>query len=677
MAAPPPSAPPPTYSDQAEPSHAAEPQLLIAPTIDAVNFQNGYLGAEGEHAALEGEVQIKGARNGEWDSVSITFETTETTPLQTIRLNSFTCKLFSSSSPSSSSANPSAIPFALPFSIPLTSDTPHPVQTPYSSLTHSLIATLHPAVPSRHAIIKSIPVQIQRYTSASSIPLSIAPAVVFINSPTTIKAEIPRATYTTGEPIPVYFTISTPDPSVVREGLRLRNIKAELVRDIKIGTIADEEQEKPDVPMAVEDEDIPEHSENMMHSTVITRSGASCRFHPTRPIRLRLVLHPSNAESALGITQSTLLHQTNFYVQFDISFFSTSGPTGSQVQSSISASSTFPIVILPPPAPAPGGGFGEDVDTAYRKKYDRPPTKTNRSIDDGPSGGPPPPFDEPGTPAESVGPNAPPPFFPEPPTHPPTFMESEASSSYAAPAFADRSDAGGSQLPPSFLESESDALQPSFQPSASSPSSFAEWAPRVQGQPELELRFAGEGVGFGFVPSDQFDGLSHSYIFSPQEERDRSRIQMEGIPQALGDALEDGDMDVNELAGLIQPIVLGDDGRPPPPPPMDDPMDLPPTIDELLPSLSLEERERRVALGESGAGGQAGPHLDLEALPSPSDESSRSTTRSSVHAGHGADDGGPPPYLNPVSSLGARHGHGHGHGQALGSGPPPYMDLRP
>jgi len=244
-------------------------------------------------------------------------------------------------------------------------------------------------------------------------------------------------------------------------------------------------------------------------------------------------------------------------------------------------------------------------------------------------------------------------------------MEAEASGSYV-PSFVDRSDAGGSQLPPSFLESESDALQPDFRPSASS-SSFAEWAPRVQGQPELELRFAGEGVGFGFAPSDQFDGLSHSYIFSPQG----GESQLEGPPPALASSLEDAD--VAELAGLIQPIVLGD-GRPPPPPPMDDPMDLPPTIDEVLPPLSLEERDRReraigAALDGFGVGELSGAGAQSHREGSPSEESSHSSTRSSVHPSHEVDEGGPPPYLGPVSLVGR-------HGQTLGSGPPPYMDLR-
>lgn len=69
-----PGPPPPIYSQQ-DPDYVAavagqstsgtghgvpEPQILLIPTVDAINFQKGYLGADGERAAIEGELQIKG-----------------------------------------------------------------------------------------------------------------------------------------------------------------------------------------------------------------------------------------------------------------------------------------------------------------------------------------------------------------------------------------------------------------------------------------------------------------------------------------------------------------------------------------------------------------------------------------------------------------------------------------
>jgi hypothetical protein len=46
-------------------------QILIIPATNAINFQKGYLGAEGERAAIEGELQIKGAEEGHWGKVSV------------------------------------------------------------------------------------------------------------------------------------------------------------------------------------------------------------------------------------------------------------------------------------------------------------------------------------------------------------------------------------------------------------------------------------------------------------------------------------------------------------------------------------------------------------------------------------------------------------------------------
>jgi neural Wiskott-Aldrich syndrome protein len=44
-------------------------QLLISPSsLDTLGFQNGFVGAEGEHAAIEGEVQIK-SLPGRWQKV--------------------------------------------------------------------------------------------------------------------------------------------------------------------------------------------------------------------------------------------------------------------------------------------------------------------------------------------------------------------------------------------------------------------------------------------------------------------------------------------------------------------------------------------------------------------------------------------------------------------------------
>lgn len=68
--------PPPIYS-QKNPDETSsfqeetdtqitDPQILIIPTTDALNFQKGFLGAEDERAAIEGELQIKGIKSDDW-----------------------------------------------------------------------------------------------------------------------------------------------------------------------------------------------------------------------------------------------------------------------------------------------------------------------------------------------------------------------------------------------------------------------------------------------------------------------------------------------------------------------------------------------------------------------------------------------------------------------------------
>lgn len=73
------SLPPPIYSQQdpddtlvaqTEPhDHSAGPHILIIPSADSINFQKGYLGAEGERASIEGELQIKGIDPNHWSKV--------------------------------------------------------------------------------------------------------------------------------------------------------------------------------------------------------------------------------------------------------------------------------------------------------------------------------------------------------------------------------------------------------------------------------------------------------------------------------------------------------------------------------------------------------------------------------------------------------------------------------
>lgn len=68
--------PPPTYSPNlgeglAEAAAHTEPQILIVPHSNGAGFQKGYLGADDEHAAIEGELQIKGVSDRPWGRVYV------------------------------------------------------------------------------------------------------------------------------------------------------------------------------------------------------------------------------------------------------------------------------------------------------------------------------------------------------------------------------------------------------------------------------------------------------------------------------------------------------------------------------------------------------------------------------------------------------------------------------
>ena len=70
------SEPPPTYSQNAGDSPAdvgaySHPQILLVPPSNGIGFQKGYLGADGERAAVEGELQIKGVNNRPWGRVYV------------------------------------------------------------------------------------------------------------------------------------------------------------------------------------------------------------------------------------------------------------------------------------------------------------------------------------------------------------------------------------------------------------------------------------------------------------------------------------------------------------------------------------------------------------------------------------------------------------------------------
>ncbi|KXN89886.1 hypothetical protein AN958_04890 [Leucoagaricus sp. SymC.cos] len=584
--------PPPIYSqedptslDQRTPQSNADiphgPEILILPTIDSINFQKGYLGAEDERAAIEGEVQVKGIDQEHWSKLIVSLKTYEAAYEEEIELHSKELVLYTQST---------GVPFpsTFSFSIPLPPDTPQSIHTPHSSLAHILTASLRPVNELAPTISRSITVYTRRYTSHTHT-LPISPETHLLEEPTRVEIELPRSSFRVGEPIPVYVIIPPPPKEIVVDrGLRLRNVRVELIRDIKIkrefevrsgdetyGTTEDwtgtsngasgsngasfqvqsPSAKAPPSPL------FPESP----YQTIIARSGASCRFHSSRPIRLRFLLHPPSTLRSPAMTQSslpgsdygeigcdadtasisqiTLLHSVTFYLRAHISFLN------AKEQSERVSTLKIPIGMLPPPARLPE--ISQTFDEAYSKKHDRPPVKTNRYDDSerliphysegeaGPSMSSaiaPPPFEER---------DAPPPFF----------------SSAPEPSTSTRL--------PTFLESEREILLPdSTFTSSDLPTS-------------VSLPIEGEGIRFGFYVADQFDGHS--------EDMQRSMTPPPSMEMAVGDTDLTALTEIREPSQAIEALSLvldqHEEGitteeQPPPPPAMDDPSDPPPSIDD-------------------------------------------------------------------------------------------------
>ncbi|KAF9229461.1 hypothetical protein BS17DRAFT_825211 [Gyrodon lividus] len=624
-------------------------QLLIVPTVDGINFQKGYVGAEGERAAMEGEVHVKGAQPGVWRKVSVSLRTTESAYGHEIELSVSEIDL--SSSPLDSDV---AIPTSFPFAIPLMPDVPQCIHTSHSSLTHVLTATLHAVDPTVPDVSKELVVHTRRYTSHTHT-VAISPEKHVLDHPARVEAEIPRSTFHVGEPIPVYVTVPPPPRELVLEdGFRLRNIKTELLRvvvvqhgdDISfedgwqnapsggagptdgVGSFVYEgpssaaissAAEKPRDPLM----DSPVFS--TVYRTIVSRSGASCRFHTSNPIRLRFILHhasPSTSPSdhprsqpegdhaymendpqCISITQTTLLHKVSFVLNVHVSFVDTTSRTERLYTIPI------PVNIIPPPARLPE--VEAWVDAAYQKKHDRPPLRTIRQEDVEISA----PLYHEGEAGPSYTQNGAPPPFEDRDVPPPPFFPSEASTS------ADL---------PTFQESENEIY-------------IHTDAEEHFVIPMTGMVIIGEGVTFGFTPSQQFDGHSDTLH--------RTSTPPPSVEQAAQDP------DITDLVDLAQPcralgLILEE--PPPPPPPLDDPSDPPPSIDSAFRSPTSRgavQANPSTAIPHHPFTQMCDRHDSLSPPGEIMDQSS-----SHVHA--------PPPYLTPND-------------QEQVTGPPPYMDFIP
>lgn len=489
----------------------------------------------------------------------------------------------------------------------------------------------------------------RRYTShAHTLPISAETHI--LSEPTYVEVQLPRSSFKVGENIPIYIVIPPPlKEIVVDRGLRLRNARVELVRVIKVKRkIADEMDSDSDLDVAPQPTAIveghagtsnntasssdmglsvqsakapqsPSFLESSSYRTVIARSGASCRFHSSRAIRLRFILHPPSTlrsptmtQSSLpgsdyveagydadtaSISQTTLLHAVTFYLYTHISFLDT------KQQSERTSTLKIPITILPPPARLPE--ISQTLDEAYSKKHDRPPAKTNR-YDDSERAAPRYSEGEAGPSMLSSG--APPPF--EERDAPPPFSSSAM-------------EASTSTHLPTFLESEREILLPDSSFTSLNHTSIS------------SLDIEGEGSKFGFRPADQFDGHS--------EDMQRSMTPPPTMEMAAGDTDLTALTELQEPSQAIEALTLVLDQRdggmvaeeqpPPPPPAMDDPSDPPPSIDDS--TFRRPDDLERVSPSPPLIHSY---HEEPPILAAPPGLSASATIRTPGHA--------PPPYLN-------------------------------
>ena len=617
-------------------------------------------------------------------------------------MSSFSIRLYTRCASSDTDTGLPAISSSVPFSIPLTEDTPQCVHLGQVQISHFITATLNSDDPSQPLLTRSIEVHTKRFT-AHGHTCQILPHSVSLSNPTPVNVEVPRTTFRLDEPIPVYVTIPPPDRNVILiHGFTLRSVRAELIRTAKILDQGSYSTSDSSISLDIDDTysssdsddsesvssaGLPPSAEFSMDSymtsstsinphisrlaslpqdVILARSGSSCRFHPSRSVKLRFILHnsyprnssPDELHSQLAdlennfaddddsqcatISQSTLLCAIEFGIQIRVTFFHAS------TRSERTFSTIIPVTILPPAAPLPE--VDPSLDSAYRKKHDKPPLKTVRREDSD---------TYPGEYENQAGPSAipngaPPPFEEAPP---PFFSVGEASSSRL----------------PTFLESESEIIVPSEDHPAASTSVL----------PPRSLSIEGEGVLFGFPATERYDGHSDDVIHTATPPPPLEMVQE--------------DADVTDLAGLVnQPrramdalnLVLEeheerqrreDELLPPPPPPMDDPSDPPPSIDSEFHSsdpnpppdiLNPDFRTRASPSPGSLALHSSPPAIRSVPLttepPITLNMSNQGTSIPEVTSGISPSHA-PPPYLNTSSPGDTEHT----------TRPPPYVDLMP
>ncbi|SGY31499.1 BQ5605_C002g01235 [Microbotryum silenes-dioicae] len=350
---------PPLYSSTA--ASVAPPAVLlnVAPLPTHNDFLLGHLGYG--QASLQGEVQVKyTSEHGHGQAprpskLEVCFRGVERRyGLGEIELCEQRKTLWGWGAQGSSSSmeqGDDVPPPSTVFKFDVTQDLPHCIHLAQSSLEYTLTATLHSDDASVAPLVQCVPIHLARTSPpgplsselVSSAPApasadgsrpSLSPHSVSRQDPIHFTVHFSRTVFRRSEPIQLVVKIPVPDFDAVTKGLRLRTVSAELVRRISLANDTDDDppavsgkQRDQAVSTAVKNGDIdslefiqhPSSSDALSDPSyestmVLARSGKSARFSPTRPIVIRLLLHPSTMQFCESITQSTILHHMSFCV---------------------------------------------------------------------------------------------------------------------------------------------------------------------------------------------------------------------------------------------------------------------------------------------------------------------------------------------------------------------------
>ncbi|GAA6036664.1 hypothetical protein JCM8097_001285 [Rhodosporidiobolus ruineniae] len=329
-------------NDQALPGYSADPApstlLNLAPPAETATFQLGHLGYG--PAFVAGDVQVKYAGSDTdpkpaFSRLEIAFRGVEKSRagdegIELCEQRKVLWGVGAAGSSSSASTDDGFPPGSTPFKLELTPDLPTCLHLGSSSLEYTLTASLFYLDPTIPPLVRCSPVHLARTSPPGPLrvdpPFSTSPQTISASSPLSFSVRLSRTAFRRSEPIELVVRLDVPDVKALGAGLRLRTVSAELARTIKVVG----EGEGSSMPRAEGGEDgsgvVLGQQE---HRTILAHSGKSARFSPTRPVVIKLVLHPPPVLSCESVTQSTILHSVTFSVLVTIGLFHPSSSSSS------------------------------------------------------------------------------------------------------------------------------------------------------------------------------------------------------------------------------------------------------------------------------------------------------------------------------------------------------------